>query len=100
MDRGATVSVTSDEIRRLRTIRRRRRIQMGGEVSAETEFLYLFVRVDQVKPPIVPEAQWAADPAELPHGGIGWNQVVGKSVEVFKGTWEIVSSDGAGGFEL
>ena len=94
------MSVTSEEMRRLRTIQRRRRIEMGGDAGNETECLYLFVRVDQAKPPIVPDVQWAADPRELPHGGIGWNQVVGKSVEVFKGTWEIVGSDGAGGFEL
>ena len=91
------MSVTSDEKRRLRTIQRRRQLQIGADVSFETEDLYLFVRVHQATPPITPEVQWAADPLELPRGGIGWSQVIGKSVEVFKGTWEIVGSEDAGG---
>ena len=28
------------------------------------------MRVDQAAPPITPEVQWAADPLELPRGGI------------------------------
>jgi hypothetical protein len=94
------MSVTQSDLRRLRTIQRRRRIQMGSDAGSETELLYLFVRIDGAKPPIAPDVQWAADPTELPQCGIGWAQVIGKSVEVFKGTWEIVGSDGAGGFEL
>lgn len=93
------MSVPSNDLRRLRTVQRRRQLQLGVNVSFETENLHLFVRVDEATPPITPEVQWAADPLELPRGGIGWNQVVGKSVEVFKGTWEVAGSDGDKGVE-
>lgn len=94
------MSVPSNDLRRLRTVQRRRQLQLGVDVSLDTEKLFLFVRVDQATPPITPEVQWAADPLELPRGGIGWNQVVGKSVKVFKGTWELAGSDGKKGAEL